>query len=102
MIFFIGKYLLVSRDGHEIVDLVYPKAKYHLLADNVPKVGGATGGLLQNLPIICGGENIWDGNISQDCVAIGQPEMKISFLITKKYIYCLKTQKVTLWIMFYF
>ena len=48
---FIGKYLIVSEDGHEIVDLLNPNAKYEILANNVPRVSGATGGLLQNLPI---------------------------------------------------
>ena len=48
---FIGKYLVVSRDGHEIVDLLNPMAKYQLLVNNVPRVDFATGGLLQNSPI---------------------------------------------------
>ena len=52
---FIGKYLVVSRNGHEIVDFLNPNAKYELLANNVPRVCGATGGLLQNSPIVCGG-----------------------------------------------
>ena len=57
--------------GHEIVDLLNPNTKYELLANNVPRVSLATGGLLQNSPIVCGGLN------SQDCVAIGKPEMKM-------------------------
>ena len=71
---FIGKYLVVSKFGHEIVDLLNPNAKYQLLANNVPRVSFATGGLLQNSPIVCGGMNKMDGNwkIFQDCVAIGQ------------------------------
>ena len=73
---FIGKYLILSTEGHEIVDLLNPNTKYQLLADNVPRVCAATGGLLQNLPIVCGG---FDNNYltSQDCVAIGKPEMKM-------------------------
>ena len=43
---FIGKYLIVSEDGHEIVDLLNPNAMYELLANNVPRVSGTTGGLL--------------------------------------------------------
>ena len=49
----IGKYLVVSARGHEIVDFLNPKTKYELLANNVPRVIGATGGLLQNSPIVC-------------------------------------------------
>ena len=63
---FIGKYLIVSRYDHEIVDLLNPNAKHQLLANNVPRVSGATGGLLQNSPIVCGGFD--DNSISRDCV----------------------------------
>ena len=56
---FIGKYLLLSTEGREIVDFLIPNTKYKLLADNVPRVSIATGGLLQNLPInVCGGFHI--------------------------------------------
>ena len=69
------KYLLLSVEGHEIVDLLNPNAKYELLANNVPRVDFATGGLLQNSPIVCGGFEV-NYSISRDCVAIEQPEMK--------------------------
>ena len=72
MFSFIGKYLLLSVLGHEIVDFLNPKTKYQLLADNVPRVIGATGGLLQNSPIVC-----YD---SGDCVVIGQPEMEMKMI----------------------
>ena len=49
------------------------------MVDNVPKVTGATGGLLQQLPIICGGHDV-QGNDSQDCVVNGQPEMTTKLL----------------------
>ena len=74
MFSFIGKYLLISGNRHEIVDLLNPNVKYKLLADNVPRVFGATGGLLQNSPIVCG------GFVSQDCVVIGKPEMKMKMI----------------------
>ena len=45
------------------------------------RVIGATGGLLQNLPIVCGGFNY---GTSQDCVVIGQPEMEMK-MIEKRY-----------------
>ena len=58
------------------MDLTNPNIRYQLLADNVPTVSVATGGLLQNSPIVCGGKNeIW--NDSQDCVVIGQPKRKM-------------------------
>ena len=61
------------------MDLLNPNAKHQLLANNVPRVSGATGGLLQNSPIVCGGRDVQNyGRISQDCVVIGQqPEMKM-------------------------
>ena len=57
------------------MDLLNPNTKYQLLANNVPRVNFATGGLFQNLPIVCGG---FDDNFltSRDCVVIGQPEME--------------------------
>ena len=76
---FIGKYLVASQKGHEIVDLLNPNAKYELLADNVPRVNFATGGLIQNTPIVCGGrDEQW--NVSLDCVVIGQPEMEMKMI----------------------
>ena len=68
---FIGKYLIVSLKGHEIVDFLNPNAKSQLSADNVPRVDWATGGLLQNSPIVCGGRDK-QLKILQDCVVIGQ------------------------------
>ena len=57
------------------MDLLNPNAKYELLANNVPRVSAATGGLIQNTPIVCGGYR--NGNFFKDCVAIRQPEMKM-------------------------
>ena len=71
---FIGKYLVVSLQGHEIVDFLNPNAKYHLLADNVPRTSNATGGVLQNAPIVCGGLK---PSTSKNCFVIGQSEMKM-------------------------
>ena len=81
MFSFLGKYLVASRKGHEIVDLLNPNAKHQLLTNNVPRVDFATGGLLQNSPIVCGG---YDGRTSQDCVVIGQPEIEMK-MIEKRY-----------------
>ena len=39
------------------MDFLNPNAKYELLVNNVPRVDFATGGLLQNSPIVCGGED---------------------------------------------
>ena len=65
------------------MDLLNPNAKYELLANNVPRVSAATGGLLQNLPIVCGGRDEM-GNTTQDCVVIGQPEMEMQMIKKKK------------------
>ena len=61
------------------MDFLNPNSKYELLANNVPRVNFATGGLLQKSPIVCGGKNQMDGNwiVSQDCVVIGKPEMEM-------------------------
>ena len=106
---FIGKYLIVSEDGHEIVDLLNPNAKRVAtrsrskvtMANNVPRVDFATGGLLQNLPIVCGGQNEWDGlnwNISQDCVAIGQPEIEMKMIEKRSFAASVALDQSTLWI----
>ena len=64
------------------MDFLNPNAKHQLLANNVPRLSDATGGFLQNSPIVCGGMNKMDGNwnVSQDCVAIGQPEMEMKMI----------------------
>ena len=61
------------------MDLCNPNTRYEVLADNVPKVSFATGGLLQNSPIVCGG---FGDRASQECIVIGEPEMK---MIEKRY-----------------
>ena len=38
MLSFIGKYLFLSHNGHEVVDVLNPNAKYELLSVNVPRV----------------------------------------------------------------
>ena len=64
------------------MDFLNPNTKYELLANNVPRVLDATGGLLQNTPIVCGGQNKMDGNwnVFNDCVAIGQPEIEMKMI----------------------
>ena len=79
------------------MDFLNPKAKYQLLANNVPRVSGATGGLLQNSPIICGGMDSQD-NISQDCVVIGQPEMETKMIEKRKGAASVALDSGTLWI----
>ena len=95
MFYFIGKYLVLSDSGHEIVDFLNPNTKYDLLANNVPRVSHATGGLLQNSPIVCGGKDE-QYNGSQDCVVIGQQaEMKMT---EKRSAASVALDKSTLWI----
>ena len=91
----IGKYLVVSRDDHEIVDFLNLNAKHQLLANNVPRVSGTTGGLLQNSPIVCGG---YDGFNYQDCVVIGQPEMKTKMIEKRQYAASVVLDQNTIWI----
>ena len=97
MFCFIGKYLILSKRGHEIVDFLNPNSKYELLANNVPRVSGATGGLLQNTPIVCGGD---DDNYltSQDCVVIGKPEMEMRMIEKRKWAACVALDPCTLWV----
>ena len=97
LFYFLGKYLLLSEEGHEIVDLTNPNAKYELLTNNVPRVSFATGGHLQNSPIICGGsQNVF--NISQDCVVIGQPEKEMQMIEKRDMAACVALDQSTLWI----
>ena len=79
------------------MDLLNPTAKYELLADNVPRVSVATGGLLQNSPIVCGG---FDNNysISRDCVVIGQPEIELEMIEKRSGAASVALDRSTLWI----
>ena len=49
------------------------------MADNVPRVSYATGGLLQTSPIICGGLDE-RSSVSQNCVVIGKPELETKMI----------------------
>ena len=62
---------------------------------NVPRVNFATGGLLQNLPIVCGGFNY---GTSQDCVVIGQPEKEIKMIEKRANAASVALDQSTLWI----
>ena len=74
------------------MDFLNPNAKYELLANNVPRVSFATGGLLQNSPIVCGGFN------SRDCVVIGQPEMEMKMIEKRSLAASVALDQSTLWI----
>ena len=78
------------------MDLLNPNVKYQLLTNNVPRVSAATGGLLQNLPIVYGGrdEKNYD---SKDCVVIGQPEMEMK-MIERSFAASVAIDQSTLWI----
>ena len=79
------------------MDLLNPNAKYEILADNVPRVDYATGGLLQNSPIVCGGYDV-QSNESQDCVVIGQPEIEMKMIEKRNYAASVALNQSTLWI----
>ena len=79
------------------MDLLNPNAKYELLANNVPRVGFATGGLIQNTPIVCGGEDN-KFSISGDCVVIGQPEMEMKMIEKRSLAASVALDQNTLWI----
>ena len=79
------------------MDLLNPNDKYELLANNVPRVNFATGGLLQNSPIVCGGsQNVF--NFSQDCAVIGQPEMEMKMIEKRSLAASVALDQNTLWI----
>ena len=63
----------------------------------MPRVYFATGGLLQNSPIVCGG---FDDNytIFQDCVVIGQPEMEVKMIEKRRFAANVALDQRTLWI----
>ena len=79
------------------MDCLNPKAKYELLANNVPRVDFATGGLLQNLPIVCGGEDSQE-NVSQNCVVIGKREIELEMIEKRSYAASVALDQNTLWI----
>ena len=87
-----GKFLLISQKGHDILDLLNPSAKYEILASNVPRIHRATGGLLQKVPIICGGNN------DKSVVVIGQPEMEIKMLEKRIFPASVALNQRNLWI----
>ena len=78
------------------MDLLNPNYKYQLLLNNVPKVGLATGGILQNSPIVCGG-SIY-GIASKNCVVIGQPEMEMKMIEKRSGAASVALDQSTLWI----
>ena len=47
-----SKYLVVSDDGQEIVDLLNPSAKLEFLTNNISRIFGAAGSRLQEFPIV--------------------------------------------------
>ena len=96
MFSFIDKYLLLSARGHEIVDFRNPNANYKLLANIVPRVDYATGGLLQNLPIVCGRHKM--DNTAQNCFVVGQPEMEMKMIEKRSLAACVSLDPCTLWI----
>ena len=74
------------------MDFLNPNTKYELLANNVPRVFAATGGLLQNSPIVCG------GNLGKDCLVIGQQEMETKMIEKREYAASVALDQNTLWI----
>ena len=56
------------------------------------RVIGATGGLLQNSPIVCG------GNLGKDCVVIGQPEIEMKMIEKRVGAASVALDQSTLWI----
>ena len=74
------------------MDFLTPNSKHEILVDNVPRVDFATGGLLQNTPIVCGGFN------SRDCVVIGKPEMEMKMIEKRSSAASVALDQNTLWI----
>ena len=97
-----GKFLVVSWHGYEIVDLLNPSTNYSLLAKNFPKVSGATGGLLQKSPIICGGWHRYDGwcldLLSKNCGVIGKPEMEMKMIEKRNAAASVVLNQTNIWI----
>ena len=79
------------------MDFLNPNTKYELLANNVPRVLDAIGGLLQNTPIVCGG---YDKNevSSQDCVVIGKPEIEMKMMEKRSQAASVALDPSSLWI----
>ena len=81
------------------MDFLNPYTKYRLFPDNVPRVEGATGGLLQKSPIVCGGNYSRNTlNITKDCAVIGQPEMEMKMIDKRRGAASVALDESTLWI----
>ena len=88
-----AKYLVMSDDGQEIVDVLNPSAKLELLTNKIPRIFGAAGSRLQKFPIVFGGATL--GN---KCVVIGKPEKKMKMLEARDFPACVAINQSTLWI----
>ena len=97
-----GKFVIISNEGHEIVDLFNPNSKYELLVGNIPRVRGAMGSLFQKSPIICGGQYVYDygygSETTQNCVVIGQPKVKMNMRVKRCYASSVALNQNKIWI----
>ena len=68
----------------EIIDLINTKFKPDIVVDENGSRVGATGGILQNQPIICGGHK-GDWNSIEKVSVIGMPNHGFEMMIPRSY-----------------
>ena len=74
----IGKYLVVSRDDHEIVDFLNPNGKWQMKRNMIEKRSGAASVALDQsmLWIVGGTDELYNDLRSTEFIKLGQPSVK--------------------------
>ena len=83
----------------EIIDLINTKLKSDIVVDVNGSRGGATGGILQNQPLICGGhDDDGDFNIKTNVLLIGMPNNGFEMMIPRTRISSVVLNESIMWI----
>ena len=82
----------------EIIDLINTELKTEVVVDeNGLRGGAATGGILWNQPVICGGYDS-DGNTKPNVSIIGAPKNCFEVMIPRKFSSSAVLNKLKLWV----
>ena len=81
----------------EIIDLINTKLKSDIVVDENGSREGATGGILQNQPLICGGHN-GDYNSTTNVSVIGMPNHGFEMMIPRSFISSVVLNESKIWI----
>ena len=81
----------------EIIDLINTEFKTQIVVDENGFRGAATGGILQNQPLICGGYDS-DGNTKPDVSIIGAPKNCFEMMIPRRFSSSVVLNKSKIWV----